>query len=436
MPELISKALKISQLDIKIEFKPPANGDFFTSNELITGRVVVSLPRSTAVQSVTVTLRGLCRTLNPGREKHMSGMDATNINIQYVNTFTCHFPILESKTLFPPQNVTDAISAAPKKGYTLAGGEHSFDFAFLIPAQARPFQKGLNDDRPSDKDEDMTPPSFNSYYGKDAKDPKGSLPDYNKNSEISYYLKAELILGKTLLRTFTPSPSRLEIYEPFGYIPDVDSKLNEIFSGGCVVESDRKFKLKGNATLSMELRPTSWGLLCREDRLFTSESGKFDKLYLRVSGNLKESLQVKLKHIRLVLIEVTSYALKGLTTSSLKRALLLQEDLNLAKLAKKISAGSQEAVLDLSDVPKLSDFRFNHDDIQIRGNRIYSFESCGVDRKFQFEMTLALEINGQPWETKIKTFHTDVHCQAANKTGQLPTYESSSKPPEYAAEHS
>ncbi|SCV04774.1 LANO_0G12266g1_1 [Lachancea nothofagi CBS 11611] len=416
---------------LKLCLNEPGNGQYYVSNEAMSGNVVLELDRPASIISLSVTIRGTSQTFTQS-----SGSDYL-MHTTFGNR-SCHTLVHQKQELFPPENVRGAITTS-KKGFQVSKGLYSYGFEFLVPywlkcfndhgAKSAGFNRTLEDPR--------LPPSFNSDAA------TAGLVDfensYYKMGSVTYYMKATLVLGKIGFR-LTPGNTIIEAYQGIEYIPTPRCDGNQAHILQANIGPTQSFvskkTLKVNDSLDawIEVKARSLSRVYRLDRMFQRGCQRFDKVSLVLSQRPVQELNIKIRRLTLQLVEIMNYLSQGQVNAMVGTIPLVETQLDLKLNSSKIKTlgnGTIEWPLELCRIPELANYKFNEANITHRGNKMFSFASCNIKRAFKFCLSLGLEIDGSRFDAEVLTTMCDIELSSIEDHEELPSYKVSDVPPNY-----
>ncbi|KAM3163882.1 Arrestin-related trafficking adapter 10 [Lachancea thermotolerans] len=410
---------------LKLLVNKPANGEFHVSNEAITGKVVLELEKPAPIKELSVTMRGTSQTI-------------VEMTPEAQNLIRPHFPMKSSHTLvnqkrqlFPPANVSKALDG-PGKGFQVTKGSYSYEFELNIPHWLKcmgdhgPRGAGFN----KDEEEPRLPPSFNSIASQaPANDP---ISFYHKMGTVTYYVKAQLILGKSMFR-LTPSDPILEAYEVINFFPDPNKERSSAGRTQSFV-SKKAVQFEKELSARLEVRAKRLQEVHRLDHLFKSGSRRLDRVYLVFETPPPPKFALSITRCRLQLVEVVNYLSAGHINAVTGLIPILDVPLDRQLDPSRIRClenGTAEWPLDLSKNPELASYRFNEENLIFQGNKLFSFVCCNIRRAFKFHLTLTLSANGKSFEIDMSTTTSAISLASAEEHEPLPRYDFSDAPPVY-----
>ncbi|SCW01815.1 LAFE_0E07866g1_1 [Lachancea fermentati] len=417
----------------EIKLNQPLNGKYYTTNEPITGALLVKSDKAMCIQKIELTLRGIAQTLvRQERSDYQYTMNAG------FPLRSCHVLVDNKLTLFPPANVSKAISE-PDKAFTLAKGSHEYPFQFLVPYQPRCMTdhgaatSGFN----CNEEDARIPPSFNTDSAQQELDNVEAY--YYKMGTIHYYFKAQIFMGKSKFR-LKPFNPMVEAYKMIEFIPESMEEGNQAVNVDTSCGPTDKFvsetdlKLRGDVSAWVEVRAKSLNRVHRMDYLFKPGCRRFDRIYLMFTDVPASSNSIKVTKLKLVLQEVLDYLSNGLINSIQGKIPLIEVPLDITldpSELKVLKNGTVEWPLSIAKTEPLCSYRFNEDDMKYKGNGLYSFMCCNIRRSFKFLLKVTVEINGVAQEVEVSASSTKIDRKLAIEQEQLPRYEPDDVPPEY-----
>ncbi|CEP61631.1 Art10p LALA0_S03e07250g [Lachancea lanzarotensis] len=417
---------------LNVALNRPLNGEFYVSNEPISGIVDLELPKPASIISLSIALRGTSQT-------YVQITNTDYLTNGAFGTRSSHTLVHQTQTLFPPENIREA-SSGSKKGFQLSKGHYSYAFEFLMPNQLKCIgdhgreSSGFNKTTPDPR----LPPSFNSdVIGEGMVDCENT---YYKTGSVTYYMKAALVLGKIGLR-LTPGNTIVEVYRALEFMPSpYDNGEHPLITHSDAgplqkLWSKKDFKVGPKCAAKVEVKSPSLNRVFRLDYLFQPGCNKFDQISVTVNRKPAEMLSIKLLQLKLNLIEIVNYLSQGQVNAMIGTIPLVEINPNFElKICRVRNSqdGSMEWPLDTSQIPELVRYRFNETNMLYRGNRLFSFASCNIKRAFKFCLGLKLDINGSVFETEVLTTICDIGYFSIEDHEELPSYVVSDVPPFYS----
>lgn len=168
------------------------------------------------------------------------------------------------------------------------------------------------------------------------------------------------------------------------------------------------------------------------DPLFSRNSNQLDKIYVVCKGNMNQIKQssIKLNKLRLNLVERTNFLSQGIANENLSSLRLIELNLseyndqllNLQDIKVRsvendhstdndISLQKGDCPIKFYDNNLLQRWKFNEENYRHRGNRIYSFKTCTIERIFNLQILIDWEIMGQIRQSEIVIEPMQVYCQ-------------------------
>lgn len=411
---------------LKLEVVGPKNGEYYVTNEAISGRVVLELKKPAAIRNVTIAIRGTSQAIV------RVCLDPLILGGSQVPVASCHTLVNEQQVLFPPENVAGTLGES-EKGFQLGKGLYSYDFQLVIPYWPKCVDEhgtvvaGFN----SGEDEPRLPPSFNSTSQEHML--ANSISNISsKHGSVVYYIKAQLALGRKAFR-LTPHKPFLDVYEIIQFIPTPRNRSSSQGPSRTFLSSEEVVFGKGLSAL-LGMRAQCLEQVHRNDYFFKKGCRRFDKVVLAFGNTPGAKFPIKVTRCQLELIELVNYLSQGrheaLTGHLSVLDVRVDHNLNPSKM-RVVEDGSTEWPLELEQISELAEYRFNVSDTTYRGNKLYSFKCCNIKRNFRFRLKLTLQANGSLFETYLLTSMVNISLNSAEEHEDLPNYNSADAPPDY-----
>lgn len=203
------------KLDIILH--PPENGEFYSSDDLISGTIVLDLTKSLSIKQIKVGLKGFTETTTKMDSEYVfpqNGMlgPATE-NKSYHNL------VREERRVFPPDNVWDALEGSSKP-FKVKPGHYEYMFQFnKLPSKPMCLK---NHTKKTicfvSKSQSTMPPSFNTQWRELNKIDNLDLYFYSFG-KIIYVVEVEIEMGRP--RTwFKPFDKMLREPKIIEFIPE------------------------------------------------------------------------------------------------------------------------------------------------------------------------------------------------------------------------
>lgn len=475
--------------NVIINLKPPLNGDFYSTNDHLSGMARVELDKPLSIKTINIILKGFTETLTKVDPVNCYGQNGMMMPVQDNRSY--HTLFSYTQRVFPPDNVWDAIEGTSKP-FKVKPGQYEYKFKFAkVPRRPKCLAnhtKGLICF--TKREETRMPPSYNNQWDDMTKIDNPDLFFY-AHGKVLYMVQVQIELGKSrswykpfnkLLREiklieFIPEAQDLRYEEDEEDDEDVDrphstrssvvdlKRITDDFNMNPQrweinntppqsIRGERSHVYKSSyriglpdqkSTMWVEVRSRGLRETYRKDYLFSSGSNKFDKVYFVMKGDVSEFKRWKVvpTKVQLNLLEISTYLSQGVANenfSSLRLAevnnltskmssILL--DFNNSKITNNKEGERLECEIKLKDHPLLKRLRFNEEDYRHRGNRLYSFKTCTIKRIFNFQLLIDWDINGTARQTEviIRPMQIFVQTNSSLSNDILPKYV---EPPVYA----
>lgn len=210
---------------ISLSLSPPYNGDFYSSNDAISGSVSVKLNKSVSIKQINVRLKGFTQTLTKIDGDNIysqSGMMAPAQDNRSVHT------LLEvTERVFPPDNVWDALEGSSKP-FKVNPGTYEYKFNFpKFPKKPNCINRHIRDiDCFVKRSEATLPPSFNNKWQELHRIDNIDLYFYSFG-KVLYFVQVQIELGKAT-SWYKPFDKFLTETQGIEFIPQVKDLLYAI----------------------------------------------------------------------------------------------------------------------------------------------------------------------------------------------------------------
>ncbi|QLQ80819.1 hypothetical protein HG537_0E01740 [Torulaspora globosa] len=446
--------------EVNIVLKPPLNGEFYSTNDCISGSVKIQLNKAQSIKTISVILKGFTETLTKVDPINCYGQHGMMMPVQDNRSYHTLFSYTER--VFPPNNVWDAIEGSSKP-FKMKPGQYEYEFAFdKIPRRPKCLAnhtKGLICF--STRDETRMPPSYNNLWRDLTKIDNLDLYFYSYG-KILYMVQVQIELGKpnSWYKPFNRLVREIQLIE---FIPEAqdlayeeadekEEPTNRRFpstmeaardgtSGefnmnplrwddetmvGTASGNDQTRIYKSSFWIGLpdrkslmwvEVRSKGLRETYRNEDLFCAGSRKFDKVFLMMRGDVTELKKWTIvpTKVQLNLLEIATYLSQGVANENYSSLRLATVD-NLSKISPTLldfenskviadKSGSKEALIEceikLRNHPMLKRLKFNEEDYRHRGNRLYSFKTCTIKRVFNFQLLIDWDINGTTKQSEV-----------------------------------
>lgn len=426
---------------LKVALEPSCNGEFYTLEDHIAGNLILGLDKSLNIREVTVRLLGQTETLvRPG--DHLENETPKSLQTPLEDNRSVHELVRLESSVFPPENVRTALEGS-KKAFKVERGSYKFPFTFQLPQRPQCVQKHSKKLYTYVKGRSNVelPPSFNNSL--DSKDILNLNTYFYSLGKIEYCVEATIYTGSEEM-WFKPFKSTFASKRVFELIP---SNLAQAHIGD-VLTSDSAtapeiFKSKYDVTFEgdddmvmwAEVRSRHLRSVYRLDYLFRQESGKFGQIFLCMSKPLPKDADLKIVSVELNLIELVTYLAgnrSNANISSLRLAGITTDfPLNISDVTETKN-GHFEYSAKLEDIYPLDMIRFNEEDYRHNGNRLYSFASCNIKRRFKLQLFVGWSLNNRDYfQTEVLTNFTNVFLESITVEEQPPEYIEEEQLPRY-----
>lgn len=208
-----------SPADIELYLIPPANGEFYSGSENISGTLKLKLTKSLPIKKITVHLKGITETQTKVNADYMMSQNGMLTPVQDNRSY--HRILDLERRMFPPDNVWDALEGSPKP-FKIHPGEYVYDFKFPKLRGMRP--RCLEHHKRDmiyflKKKDTRLPPSFNLRWKELNKIDNLDLFFYSFG-KIFYFVEVNIEMGKPK-SWFKPFDKILRDTKQIEYIPTV-----------------------------------------------------------------------------------------------------------------------------------------------------------------------------------------------------------------------
>ncbi|CAI4035290.1 hypothetical protein SMKI_12G4400 [Saccharomyces mikatae IFO 1815] len=202
---------------VSVTLNPPCNGEFYSSNDRMSGVVNLQLTKALSIRRINVILKGFSETLTKIDQEYMFQQNGMMMPGQDNKSF--HTLMKFEQRVFPPDNVWNALDGASKP-FKVKPGSYDYKFQFdKFPrkpdclknhtAKTIAFVKRSNA---------RLPPTFNSQWQKFNKIDNLDLYFYSFGKVI-YMVQVQIELGKSS-SWFKPFHKLIREIETFEFIPE------------------------------------------------------------------------------------------------------------------------------------------------------------------------------------------------------------------------
>lgn len=416
---------------VRVVLDPPSNGEFYTLEDVIGGSVVLGLEKSVNIREVMVKLVGQSEAVvRPG--DHLENEKPQSLQVPLSDNRSLHEVVKLESSVFPPENVKAAMKGS-RKPFKVKKGEYKFPFEFHFPSRPQCIQrhqrklftylKGHTNPK--------LPPSFNNLLS--SKDVLNLNAYFYSLGRIEYFVEATVFTGGDEM-WFKPFRSYPALKRTFEFIP---SNVAQEHLEDALRENPNTppqvFRSKFDVTFEgseqqmwVEVRSKHLRSVYRLDYLFRPSGKKFNQVFLCMLNPLPESADLRVARVELNLIEVVTYLAGNRSNANLSSLRLAGVDtdykVDLTK-CQQTESGFTECHVELSDIYPLDMIRFNEEDYKHNGNRLYSFDSCNIRRRFKFQLFLHWTLNGvDHFQTEVLTNFTNIFCESVTVAEQPPDY--------------
>lgn len=424
---------------IELILSPPYNEQFYTFRDIISGTVIITLEKPLSVQKVDVIFMGTSETVvRPG--DYGENGTLTNIQTPPGEVRSDHVLVNSKQQLFPPENVANAIQGSTKP-FKLERGKYEYTFSFQIPKKPKCISthpKKLFTFL-SDKEFITLPPSFNNSV--DRRNISNLDTYFYTLGQIEYRVYAKLFTGKGKDSWFNPFKNKKIVSKAIEFIPSLmpNGEREELLpeTAPPLKTFSSKFNILLNDSLEAraEVRARTLNSVFRLDYLFKTHCGKFDEVYLVFSDRPPPNIDLRLVRVQLNLLEMVTYLATGRTNANINSLRLAQQYMDLPIIlshCRRKPDGSYEYPIHLDRVENLNLLQFNQEDYRHKGNRLYSFTTCNIKRKYKFQLFLDWNLNGKKMlQTEILTNYVNVFCESLKLLEHPPQYSDDELPPQY-----
>ncbi|AGO12412.1 AaceriAER059Cp [[Ashbya] aceris (nom. inval.)] len=424
---------------IALKLNPPHNGRYYTEDDIISGSVVLTLAKATAVKHLRVVLKGTSQTMTLAEADRRSTRLPQDSQTQYTKEKSTHILYHQGVQILPPVGTEDCVKLAQdtyKYGFEfrLAGGPK------CVTGHQAASQSFLEDKAHEHYGEQL-PPSFNDRHENGGVTTE-ELFFYNLG-KVRYTVRAEAdvatgnkwspkgALHDTMVISFLPSPCQAYV-ENLCASAGSDDTLVNYTALPRTYRAATDIVLSDGLSVTPEVRSNALAYVHRLDYLFRENGGKFNNIFMVFNGDPSRHT-VKLTRLVLTLYEKLSFTANGHTNKNISRLKLmdtpLDDELQLSNL-HTLEDGSREASLDLGNHPVLSRLRFNEEDYIHRGNKLFSFTTCNIKREYYFQLDLHWKVDATAVKSEIIVDPVTVYAESAPPPFEgLPPY--TEKPPKY-----
>ena len=184
-PKSLSSPLNPSNLSVRIQLDNPP--PFYTSLDVISGHVILSLTSDETISAITVKLEGESKTVlarPPGGQQNLNPSLVTQLDNRQGLAKEEHKLLYKIIQVFPSQDPGSSMNT--KVSYMLRSGQHEYPFRFKIP---------LNNVCWDPEFQVMRPEGFKGFYGQVPhcthveRTLPPSLTGFPGEAEIRYFVK-------------------------------------------------------------------------------------------------------------------------------------------------------------------------------------------------------------------------------------------------------
>ncbi|SCU96684.1 LAMI_0F07382g1_1 [Lachancea mirantina] len=416
---------------ISLDVDPPGNGQYFTSKEVLKGRVIVNLEKSTTIKKISVKFFGASEVTVRSDDHNMDG---TRRNIQSPPSIGRSFHEIVSQELqvFPPSNVVQAMNGS-ERAFKVEEGEHDYRFEFKVPKRAKCWRRHRKNSNNIFRGaiSNGIPPSFNDRLRKNQISDVGTY--LYSLGRVEYRLEAALYYGRSLMwpkpfKSADVAEKRIELIPGDSASRLVGESLTPAVTPATILDSKYVFTLEDGTEAWTEVHADRLKSVYRLDLLFQQGCGKFDKIYVAFSNlETRDTLQLRLVRLQLNLLEFVTYLAGEIGNRNLSSLCLLNIATDLSidpkTLRQRPDDDVLEAPLNLLGVEALQQFRFNEQDYKHKGNRLFSFTSCNIRREYRFQLFLDFKDENQNvFQTETQTNIVNIFCESITVQENPPPY--------------
>ncbi|AET38760.1 Art10p Ecym_3267 [Eremothecium cymbalariae DBVPG len=428
---------------VSIRLHPSCNGEYYTEREIISGSIVLELKELTYIERLTVSLRGITQTTTIiETDRYHAQQSKQKLRWPYEKDRSTHVVFNESIILFPSKKVSDVLGEE-EGGFGVTQGRYCYNFSFQLAGnhkclsqhQAK-YESFLEGEKAVINGSHL-PPSFNdSNIGKN---PESVDLFFYSLGRVRYVLKTDLTLGEpqkyslapgsliadTQLIKFMPTQCN-SCTDPCQYMVNPSRAVLSYCSPEVLLPGDA-----GNVTLQVN----SKGLdqLHRMDYLFKQNTDKFDRLQL-LFNKPSYGLDIKLVYLQLDLIEHVDYLANNIKNNNISQLTVMIEKMDYNLSLEKLHQTKNdmwELPIELGWNANLNRLRFNEENYTHRGNKLFSFTSCNIERRFWLKLKLSWKIQGMPINTEVIIDPVTVFADVAQSLIIQPPPEYEEPPPKY-----
>ncbi|CCF56029.1 hypothetical protein KAFR_0A05940 [Kazachstania africana CBS 2517] len=205
---------------VELKLAPPINGEFYGSEDQISGEVNLKLEKSLPIKKISVKLHGFAQTITTIDNEYIMGQNGL-LTPGFENR-SYHTLITAEERVFPPDNVWDALNGSTKP-FKVNPGQYHYTFKFDKLKNKKP--KCLKTHKKemvyfNKRRTAKMPPSFNNLWKELNRIDNLDLYFYSFGKVI-YVVEVLVELGKakTWLKPFD---KLIRESQPIEYIPDID----------------------------------------------------------------------------------------------------------------------------------------------------------------------------------------------------------------------
>ncbi|CAI4047034.1 hypothetical protein SKDZ_12G4180 [Saccharomyces kudriavzevii ZP591] len=202
---------------ITISLNPPYNGEFYSSNDQLSGAVNLQITKSLSIRKITVILKGFSETLTKIDQEYMFQQNAMMMPGQDNKSF--HTLMKFEQRVFPPDNVWNALDGSSKP-FKVKPGSYDYKFQFdKFPNKPECLKNHTAKTIAFvTRSNARLPPTFNSYWQEFNKIDNLDLYFYSFGKVI-YMAQVQIELGKSSA-WFKPFHKLIREIKTFEFIPE------------------------------------------------------------------------------------------------------------------------------------------------------------------------------------------------------------------------
>ncbi|AJV59895.1 Art10p [Saccharomyces cerevisiae YJM1592] len=202
---------------ISISLNPPYNGEFYSSNDQMSGIVSLQLTKALSIRKISVILKGFSETLTKIDQEYMFQQNGMMMPGQDNKSF--HTLMKFEQRVFPPDNVWNALDGSSKP-FKVKPGSYNYSFQFdKFPRKPECLKNHTAKTVAFvTRSNARLPPTFNSHWQEFNKIDNLDLYFYSFGKVI-YMVQVQLELGKSS-SWFKPFHKLIREIETFKFIPE------------------------------------------------------------------------------------------------------------------------------------------------------------------------------------------------------------------------